>query len=168
MQDGSTNTEVIENVNLKGKVYLFSIEFDTTNCKVIGGCDCCASHVVFLDDKEFVTVTYCTGDERYTKGSYTINDTSLVLSYGNQCVLNEYNWEKEIDTTGTIKNEYNVKVEKRKPLSVIIDQFYCKNELCFKVGDEQEMNYGVQDTISASVFVEQMKQDGIWDKLNRN
>lgn len=153
---------------LSGTVYLCSIEFDSTNCSVSGPCDCCAAHLIFLDNQEFISVSYCTGDESYNKGAYTLNDSSLILSYGDQCVRNEYNWDKELDTTGSITNDYNTKIQSRKPLSIHADLFFCEDELCLKFGEEFVTRFGAKDTLSVSTFIHQLKEKDIWNLLNND
>lgn len=161
----STALEVDEATSIKGDVYFYTLKFDSTNCSVYSACDCCSSRMLFLPNYEFIAINYCTGDESYHKGKYALTEDSLFLDYYPQYVLNEYNWEIEFDTTGAVTNEYNIKIEEGKGNSISLNSFYCSDNLCFSIIDENGSYYGVKDTIPAAQLIQNMKTDGIWDKL---
>lgn len=146
-------------------VYYFTSNFDSTNCKVYSACDCCSENVVFLNESEFVTISYCQGNEGYFKGKYVILDSTLQLNFNSSYVLNEYNWEYELDTTGTVKNQYTIKKMKSNERPKRLNIFYCKKQVCLKGSVEGEGYFGVLDTLQVIDIVARMKKDGIWQNL---
>lgn len=152
-------------INLANSVYYFTSNFDSTNCKVYSACDCCSENVVFLNERKFITISYCQGNEGYYKGKYVILDSTLQLNYESSYVLNEYNWDYELDTTGTVKNQYNIKKLKCNEHPKRLDIFYCKENVCLKGGLEDQEFYGVIDTLQVEDLIDRMKKDGIWQNL---
>ena len=154
-----------EDIDFANSVYYFTSDFDSTNCKVYSACDCCSENVLFLNEHEFITISYCQGNESYFKGKYVILDNTLQLNYDSSYVLNEYNWDHEFDTTRTIKNEFNIKKLKCKERPKRLDIFYCREKVCLQGGLDHQEFYGVIDTLQVEDFVTKMKKEGIWQNL---
>lgn len=152
-------------IDFANTVYYFTSNFDSTNCKVFSACDCCSENIVFLNESEFITISYCLGNEGYFKGNYVILDSTLQLNFNKFYVLNEYNWEYELDTTGTIKNQYNIKKLKCDERPKRLDIFFCKKEVCLKGRHENQEYYGVIDTLQVEDIIGRMKKGGIWQNL---
>ena len=151
--------------NFTNTVYFFTTNFDSTNCAVYSACDCCSDHLVFLDSNEFILINYCLSDQEYFPGKYVVLDGTMQLNFDSTYVSKEYNWDYELDTTGTVKNEYYIKKLTHKPQPARFDIFYCKDRPCFKVESTDEEYFGVLDTLQVQEMIAGMKKDNIWQKL---
>jgi hypothetical protein len=83
-----------------GQVFLLTEDFSEDKCEVIAQCDCCATDLFFLSDKDFAMVDRCLYNDSYYKGTYLITGNVLTLTF-NQRVVNEI-VEKQ---TNKVKNE---------------------------------------------------------------
>lgn len=162
-EDSSTSTTTIK--SLSGQVYFFAPELDTTTCEATGACDCCSSNILFLDNTNFITICYCEADEQIFRGTYQIDKDKVLLQYDTLEVDKEYNWEMETDTTGTVKTEYFIKIQKTEANKTILTTLTCKGQVCFKTGDK-EISFGSLDKkTSIDEHIQRLKDQGIWDKL---
>jgi len=156
--------EVVIN-NLAGKVYFFAPKLDTLQCKSYGECDCCASTILFLDNTNFLTIYHCESDEEIVKGTYQIKSDKVYLEYDTLKVVKEYNWEKEADTTGTVKEEYFIKTLNSESSKSILKYLMCKEQVCLQTEDEEKL-YGTLNTeTTLQEELQKLKDLGIWDKL---
>jgi hypothetical protein len=151
--------------SLAGQVYFFAPELDTTTCEATGGCDCCSSDILFLDNTSFITISYCESDEQIFRGTYQIDYYKVYLHYDTLEIDKEYNWEMETDTTGAVKTEYFIKTQKTESNEIILTALTCKGQIWFKTGDK-EISYGSLDKkTSLDKHIQRLKDQGIWDKL---
>jgi len=152
-------------LNLSGKVLLYAPELDTNTCEVFGQCDCCSGHYLFLNDKDFLLIDNCEADVFYAKGVYEIDNGNILLHYDGSGVNQEYNWEKETDTTGTDTTEFFLKQSKVDPSTSKLTRFDCKKNIRFNT-DSKEIPFAAFDTnTKMTEIINQLKADGIWDKL---
>ncbi len=87
------------------------------------------------------------------------------MNFENILVEKNYNWEKETDTTGSIKTEYLYNITKIKPFTKILKHIESQKNICFKT-DEKEIPYASIDTeLKIDELLKQIKEDGIWNKL---
>ncbi|MDI9858065.1 hypothetical protein [Flectobacillus roseus] len=151
--------------NLAGKVYFFAPDLDTTTCEAFGACDCCTSNILFLNNKDFVTISYCVTDQQIAKGTYHIDNDKVYLQYDSLKVDIEYNMETETDTTGKVEPEYFIRTQKREANKVVLTALTCKGQVNFKAGDK-EISYGSLDKKTPiEDHIQQLKSLGIWYKL---
>lgn len=156
----STQTKPIGKV--VGQIYFFAPELDSATVKATGGCDCCSSNLLFLNDSVFVAVDYCIGNDTYYKGTYKVHNNSISFRCDSLRVDREENWETETDTTGKDLPPFFIKVRKDKNVEFTWTSFYFKNKLCFKTsfGD-----YSTPDNDEKKGFIATTKADSIWTKL---
>jgi hypothetical protein len=150
---------------LMGKVYLFGIDFDENKCDVLAQCDCCAFHLSFIDESQFISTTYCMGDEGYRKGKYKLIDDTLTLIFDNKHVKKEYNWDVEIDTTGSETQEHFIETSNLPPLTQKISVFYCQDKLFLKNESNDGVYFGQVDKTTVREMRKNMENDDIWGKL---
>ena len=162
-EDNSALTTTIR--SLAGQVYFFAPELDSASCEAIDACDCCASNVLFLDDTNFVTISYCESDEQIFRGTYKIDNYEVYLQYDSIEVDKEYNWEIQTDTTGTVKTEYFIKRQKIEANKITLTASSCKEQFFFKTGDK-EISYGSLDKkVNLDKLIQRLKDQGTWDRL---
>jgi hypothetical protein len=152
-------------LNLSGQVYLYAPDLDKDTCQAFGECDCCAGSFLFLNDTDFLTIDVCESDDWYYKGKYKMGNGTVVLTYDSLMVEKNYNWEKENDTTGTVKTEYFIKSRKANKRTSILTRIVCEKNICFKTDDKQTKFATLDKKQKLANLVKQLKDDGIWDKL---
>ena len=64
-----------------------------------GFCDCCTSTLIFKDDNRYIYNSFCQGSEYITSGKYKLDEDFLHLISDTICMMYEYNWENEVDTS---------------------------------------------------------------------
>lgn len=148
---------------LNGKVYLFGVQFNEDACQALVPCDCCAAHLSFLNNTEFISTSYCMGSESFRKGTYTLAGDNLFLRYQRGCVVKEYNWESEVDST--LSEKYFIKKEDLKALTKKLSGFRCGGTLCFKDSSSHQDYFGSLDELTLASMIISMKESEIWEKL---
>lgn len=163
----TTTTENKTNTltSLAGQVYFYAPELDTTTCKATGACDCCSGNILFLTDSIFLGIDICEANTNYSKGHYHFDNDFLVLTTDSLQVDEEYNWEKETDTTGTVTQEYFIKQSKTPTFTQKLSRFDCKNNIGFIMGDKEKYFVTPDNDAKITNIIGQLKKDSIWDKL---
>lgn len=152
-------------INLSGQVFNYAPELDTVNCESYGECDCCSGTFLFLNDHDFLTINVCEADNDYCKGTYEIANENLILHYDSLAVEKNYNWEKETDTTRTVTTEYFIKQSKTSATTAKLDRVDCKKNICFITGGKEPVFVTLDKKSKIADLTKQLKEDGIWDKL---
>ena len=67
--------------SLQGQIFLIGPSIDKEKCESQAYCDCCGYDVWFLDDKEFVMVSYCLYQDAYYPGTYIKTKDRLNLTF---------------------------------------------------------------------------------------
>lgn len=154
---------------LSGSNYFFAPEFDAEICEGIAECDCCSWNILFIDDKNFITICPCESDESVYKGTYQIFKDKVILSYNTLAVDRTYNGEADVDTTGTVKPEYDIAVTERPVTTEVLKVMHCENKLYFTIEADKELSYGVIDKrYSLKQHIQILKDEGLWDKIQTN
>ena len=152
-------------LNLSGQVYFYAPELNKNTCEAFGECDCCSGNFLFLNENEFLTIDVCESDDWYYKGKYKIVNDNVVLTYDSLMVEKNYNWEKETDTTGTVTTEYFIKTSKTDTKTSILKRIVCEKNICFKTDDKRPNFATLDKKQKLSNLIKQLKNEGIWDKL---
>jgi hypothetical protein len=152
-------------LNLSGQVYFYAPKLDKNTCEAYGECDCCSGSFLFLNNNDFLTIDVCESDNWYYKGKYKIVKDDVVLTYDSLMVEKNYNWEKETDTTGTVTTEYFIKTTKTDKRTSVLKHIVCRKNICFET-DDRRTNYVTLDKKQKlSDIIKQLKDEGIWEKL---
>ncbi len=162
-----TTSEIKSEVNLElaGQADLFAPDLDTTNCTATGECDCCSSHILFVDDSNFIAIFYCVADEQIHKGTYNIDAKKVYLKYDTIEVSKNYNWDFETDTTGKVSTQYFIKRQKINRHQTTLTAYNCKNQIYFKAND-LETAYGFLDRKeTTATLIKKLKNEGVYEKL---
>jgi hypothetical protein len=81
-----TTSQLIHGQTLSGQVFLLSEQFDENKCEVVALCDCCATDLFFLTDKDFAMINRCLYNDTYYKGTYNISKGKLTLIFKQKSV----------------------------------------------------------------------------------
>jgi hypothetical protein len=152
-------------LNLSGQVYFYAPELDKNTCEAFGECDCCSGSLLFLNDNDFLIIDVCESDDWYYKGKYKIKNDIVVLTYDSLMVEKNYNWEKETDTTGTVTTEYFIKTSKTDKRTSVLKRIVCDKNICFKTDDKRTNYVTLNKKQKLSDLIKQLKDEGIWEKL---
>ena len=166
----SKPSEIIKKpvLELTGADYFFAPQFDAEKCEGIAECDCCSWNVLFINDKNFITICPCESDESVFTGTYKILKDKVILDYDLREVDRNYNWEAETDTTGTVKPEYDIVVTSRQATTEVLNAKYCGGKLYFTTSVGNEVSYGVTDNrYSLQQHIQILREEGIWNKLHK-
>ena len=147
---------------LAGQIFLFAPELDSINVKATGACDCCSSSVLFISDTTFVDLGYCESSTVYSKGSYSLDNEKLVLTYKDLVVNKDYNWKKETDTLNKNLVDYFYKTENITNQTKTYTRQNVVNKMVFK----DTIEYGTIDNErSLNEEIRKMKTENIWSML---
>lgn len=153
------------NLELSGQAYLFAPDLDTANCTVKGECDCCSSHILFVNDSNFIAIFYCVADEQIQKGTYNIKEDKIYLQYDTIEVNKNYNWDFETDTSGEAISEYIITMQKINPRQTTLNAFPCKNHIYFKIKDIETAFGTLDKNETAATLIKKLKNEGVYEKL---
>ena len=153
-------------LNVRGQIYYYAPELDTTTYQAIGYCDCCSGNFIFLDDSIFLTVDHCESDATYTKGTYKVEQNKVLLKYDSVLVERNFNYDIEADTSGTILNKFSiVKGRIKEPKTVTLTRLHYTQNICFDTGIDEFSFATLDKTTKLNEFIDQLKVDSIYDKL---
>ncbi len=159
-----TAGDSLTKINLAGQLYVTAPDFDTVLCRATGECDCCSGNVLFLNDSEFVAVNYCVGNDTYYKGTYRQKNNTVLLLCNSLRVDKATNWAAETDTINKNLPAFIVKTREDNAVTLKWTKFSCKEKVCFKT-DIKEIPYSAPNTELKNDFINELKQDSIWTKL---
>jgi hypothetical protein len=80
-------------------------------------------------------------------------------------VEKNYNWEKETDTIGTVTTEYIIKTSKTDKRISVLKRIVCDKNICFKTDDKRTNYVTLNKKQKLSDLIKQLKDEGIWEKL---
>jgi hypothetical protein len=163
----TTETKIQPTLKMTGQLYFFAPEMDTLKCQATGACDCCASHLLFLTDSEFVAVDYCLYDDCYYKGKYRIDGNKIAFQSDSIRVDRVTNEEAETDTTQSNLPPFYIMTSKYKTFKFNWTMFECNGTLAFKT-DIKETPFATADNEGKENFIKTTKKDSIWLKLGLN
>lgn len=148
---------------LNQTVYYFGPTIDSASAKVLAECDCCTDNILFINEKEFVAISYCMADKTVSKGNYTIQANKVILYYDGLFVNKIRNLDWDDNKKG--KSKYSFKSEKTKSFKTILTPTVYKNKL-FYITNDEEVSYGtIEKKSSINVFIKELKSDGLWQRL---
>lgn len=101
--------------DLKGRVFMLTAEINAEKCEIASGCDCCASDLFFVTDKEFGLIVRCIYNDTYYKGTYSITQDKLTLTFKQMHV-------NEIVDEATFKVTHEVEKSKIEPTEFTITE----------------------------------------------
>ena len=130
--------------DLKGQVFQLTDSINVEKCEIASGCDCCASDLFFLTDKDFGLIIRCIYNDTYYKGTYSIKQDKLTLAFKQMHV-------NEIVNEATFKATNEVEKTEINPIEFIITE--CGGNLKL----ENSTNPGFEHGIPQPVDVEREK-----------
>ncbi|MFC4231849.1 hypothetical protein ACFOW1_08100 [Parasediminibacterium paludis] len=151
--------------DLSNKAMSIGPYFNTSKCEIEIECDCCASDLLFIDDKRFVYIAYCLESDSYLKGVYEANDTSITLHFDGKQIIKEHNLDDPKDSLGLAKPEFILKDTINKATTLTTSKYQCGKIAYYKIGRENP-EYGVFDKkgdVKAAIAA--MKKEQIWQRL---
>lgn len=150
---------------LAGQVYSFAPDIDTTQCQSLAECDCCADDILFQNEKEFISISYCMAAKDIKKGTYILEQNRLILKYDTLAHYTEEDDDGELKTIGKDKKTYLIKTEVRKPFIDTLILKSCKGKTYYT--DSKQENFGTSNPKdSIQTFIDDLKKEGFWNKLN--
>jgi hypothetical protein len=124
-------------------VFNIGPEIDSTEFKVFGFCDCCTSTLIFKDDNRYIYNSFCQGSEYITSGKYKLDEDFLHLISDTICMMYEYNWENEVDTSA-VDFILKSKTIERQKFQFQINKF--KNNILLIGSSGKSIEYGLENT----------------------
>ena len=111
--------------------------FQGGQSEVNAGCDCCASDLFLITDKEFGMVNRCLYNDSYYRGTYSASDNKLILTF-KQKVVNEI-----------IDEQTNKKRNLAKKIKIVPIEFtisVCDNKVRFQHATTKNLKNGSRYT----------------------
>ncbi len=150
---------------LNGKTFSFGPTLDSNSCQSEKYCDCCASHIIFIDSFQFIDISYCENSEYFSSGTYVLNDSTLILESSGICVTKTLRWENEFDTT-MLNPKFDIETVNGEPYKTIFKSFKCAEKMLFKI-EGKESYFGSEDiSYQLDSTINQLKSNGILKKLH--
>lgn len=158
------NQEIVKKT-LSGKVFRIGPSLDSLNTKAFGECDCCTSHLAFINDSLFVTIDECLHNYGYFKGNYKIVGDTVKLISDPLYILAEEDEELMLKNINKV-NLVRIKSDKREFNWI---KFVLNNKDCYKTNMDS-LSFATPDTTSINLFIENLKEgnDSIPILLNLN
>lgn len=148
-----------DTIDLSNKLFFIGTQIDTLKMDIRADCDCCASNLAFVNDSFFVYELLCLEGDDYFKGTYVKFRNLVFLKFHPIMVSSihypgtemESTWEKESDSVSYSALEFST----------------LKSEWVLSASYHgTDTDYGMCNrTISVTKFLERLKSDGIWSKL---
>lgn len=163
----ATNKEamITQKIDLSNLVMSIGPYFNTTKCEIEIECDCCASNLLFIDDKRFVYIAYCLESDSYLKGIYEANDTTITLHFDGKEIIKEHNLDDSSDSLSLNKPEFTLKDTISKATTLSASKYQCGKISYFKIGKENP-EYGVfSKEGSVNDAIKNMKKEQIWQRF---
>jgi hypothetical protein len=133
-------------------------DFDKENCKIASGCDCCASDLFFLTDKEFGLIVRCIYNDTYYKGTYSVKQDKLTLTFIQKIV-------NEIVDEATFKVRNEVEKTKVDPVEFTITE--CGGDLKLENSTNPGFEHGISQLPSdESELFKKLKTTEAWKLLS--
>lgn len=148
-----------DTIALNNKLFFIGPQIDTMKMDIRADCDCCASNLAFVNDSIFVFESFCLEGDDYFKGSYFKFRNLIFLKFHPISVSaihypgedQETTWEKVSDSVSYSLLEFST----------------LKSEWVISASSYgTDSDYGMCNrTISAGKFLDRLKSDGVWEKL---
>ena len=167
IQSSSNRAEIdsfllLPHPEVKGSVYLFGPKMDSLNCKLSDdSCTCCRERLVFTNDSEFVSISYCEENESFCKGKYMFYGPQLILNFSNKRI--DYILQKDHLYKSADKRTISERTTQMAPWILVNYNCPVKNGL----KNETESLFGFADTVSTEFIINEMKSTGVFEKLNK-
>jgi hypothetical protein len=129
----------IQTINtLTGHAYFFAPSLDSSNCKIIAECDCCADDFLFINDTQFVRIAYCMTAKTVTTGTYSFNGENVILVYDTLALNTEADDNNELKTTAVNSKEYLITETGIEKLTDTLQPYKCSTVSVYqsKIGRE--------------------------------
>lgn len=154
-------------IKLNGKVLTYAPDLDITTCEIIGMCDCCSGNYLFINEQEFIAIEYCEADRLYFKGTYEINNRTVILRFDGLVIEQIFDWSSEADTTAIPETKYLISERKIEHSTITLVQLDCEKNISFETGNEETPFAAINNNLKLPDLIEEMKADGVWEKLKR-
>lgn len=146
-------------IDLSNKLFFMGPEIDTLKMDIRADCDCCASNLAFVNDSIFVFESLCLEGDDYLKGTYFKFKNTIFLKFHPITVSAIHYPGEDKETTWEIVSDsvsYSVlQFSTLKSEWVISASYY-----------GTDTDYGMCNrTISIKKFLDQLKSNGVWNKL---
>jgi hypothetical protein len=139
--------------------------FNTTKCEIEIECDCCASDLLFIDEKRFVYIAYCLESDSYLKGIYEASDTAITLHFDGKEIIKEHRLGDDEDSLELAKPDFTLKDTTYKPTTLTTSKNQCGKLVYYKLGKENP-EYGVfSKEVSVKDAIKTMKKEQIWQRF---
>lgn len=143
-----------------GKVFSFGPELDKRTCQSFGECDCCTYDLLFITDSTFVLIDRCVPGASYSKGSYILKDSSIVVTTDGVCINETIVFK---DSTDFDSETIAYETEQIDPATTILKMDNCNGSVILRIEDD----YGTFDrSISLGKTLKVLEKQGILQKLN--
>lgn len=157
----SRKTKVLfKKLSLTNKVLSYGPEFDSISFKVAGGCDCCYSDYLFLNDSLFLGIDYCLDGDGYYLGYYKrLPKTNYVRFINFPFAVNtEEFYENDSSYSGIFSEKIDVNITdieitayKKKPLFIFSNSGYG----------------AINKDLKVKKMIQELKQSKVWDELKK-
>jgi hypothetical protein len=156
---------IAQKLDLSNQSMEIGPSFNSANCEITRECDCCASDLLFIDNKRFVYIAYCLESDSYLKGVYEANDTVINLHFDGKEIIKEHLLGDDEDSLELTKPDFTLKDTTYKPTTLIASKYQCGKISYYKIGKENS-EYGVfSKEGSVKDAIKNMKKEQIWQRL---
>lgn len=141
---------------LSNSIFFIGPELDSAKAEIIADCDCCASHLAFVDDSSFIYEVFCLGGDSYIKGDYVLFGDMLIIRTNKEIVDEEYevgSMEEDFPIT------YEVVQQEPRYLSYKVSVLKGKQVIVYSKDDYTE--YGIRDSGSVKKFLEELRKEKV-------
>lgn len=142
---------------------VFSLGPEKQNCKAYGECDCCMSHLYFLDEKDFALVDYCECMKEISTGTYTFQSQTITLIFKQIVVSSGVSDCTDEKQTPVL----NKNVVELKPL--VFQTTKCENGSLMLLNEHNNYKFGLRtETNRNAASIAELKRSQEWELLQKH
>lgn len=156
---------ITQKLDLSNQSMEIGPSINSSNCEITRECDCCASDLLFIDNKRFVYIAYCLESDSYLKGIYEANDTAITLHFDGKEIIKEHLLGDDEDSLELTKPNFTLKDTINEATTLTALKYQCGKISYYKIGKENS-EYGVfTKEGSVNDAIKNMKKEQIWQRF---
>ena len=162
----SSESEKVDTISMlphpevKGKVFLLGPKINSDQCKLEeDDCTCCRERIAFLNDSDFISISYCEENQSYCKGRYRFYGPQVILNFSGKRV--DHLLQKDLIYKSADKKTLSERQNQNSQWVLV--KFDCGSQLGLK--NETESLFGFEDSLTCSAIQDDIQQKHIFDSF---
>ncbi|MFY8021939.1 MAG: hypothetical protein ACOVP1_12105 [Bacteroidia bacterium] len=145
---------------VNGKVFLLGPQVNSANCNLAeDACSCCRERIVFINDSNFISISYCEDNQSYCKGNYRFYGPQVILNFSGKRI--DHILQKDLIYKSADKKTLSQRQNQTQQW--ILVPFNCGSHQGLK--NESESLFGFEDSLSCLAIENDIREKRIFDSF---